>query len=212
MPGAPAYPQPRLRGELIRRRPLGIEEEARPYAPEAGWFPAPRVNRIGGASATGAPSAAPRAISVPFNIQSGANSRTSTAVAQLVGPAILRGLFIIVDAGGPITSLDLSLDIGYATSALSEAAVALSTPRPYTSIFTPQWFPSAQIQANIFGIPSFTLINSQSFNTLRWDIPITQNNFFLIMATCNNEAAAHNFAGVVYLLDGVDAGALANFL
>jgi hypothetical protein len=212
MPGAPPYPSPRLRGDLIRAKPLGVEEEARIYAPEAGWYPAPRVNRIGAPDAAAIAaglSNLPRGHLIPFSLIATAGNRTSRTAGPFTGPAVIRAV-VYSKTGTPHGTQGIGL--GTAPSAVSEDNVANSTPLPFTALNDQTLFGGGSVPIPNQGDETADVQASLVVPDLALPFIVNQVSFFLVIYVVASTTGGDSLVGTVALVEQVSPTALQNFL
>lgn len=151
----------------------------------------------------------PRSRIFPFIMNMTATSRRTVSTPLLVGPAILRKIFFGLHT--VTTPPQQTIEVGYAVNPITETAVALTTPRPYTNLIE---------LIDPFGIANAAagdgILSDNTANTnvrFEWTLDLIVNlpRFVFTLAQINASATAEQRGGQFVVLEGVSPAALRAF-
>lgn len=177
-------------------------------------YPLPRRRRAGPptnlevkAASSGAVAATPpRSRYFPWIMALAGATRRTLSTPTLVGPAILKRLnYYVVLASDPP---QMTLEIGWSPTPVTEAGVALTTPRPYTPLIE-KLDPFGVTATNIGGgILNETLPNTHVYYQLTLDLIVTEAQFAFTLSWVNPPGFGGNWYGQISVLENVNADAL----
>ncbi|SRR5258707_709499 len=193
-------------------RPGTTEAYGRPYAPEFGAYPRPRVDRIGAPTSPTGPggATAPQTRIVVGRISVGGNQRSTRSYGPFQGPAIVDSAVVdIQSAAGAFTQ---ALDIGYNPLDVEESLVSTALPRTWNSFFFRNPVQGTDLSANIIGEPSSSDLTQVIRYAHRLKGVVALTEWWLVVSAMSDSATGIEFVYQITCLLGVDPGALANFL
>lgn len=181
---------------------------------ESAAYPPPRKRRPGG---NPAPPEQPlttssaRVRTIPFQITTNANTRTTVSSGPYQGPAVVVGFHYSKVSPGDVTQ---GLYLGYALAPVSESNAATGTNRPFQPLFDPL------LRGNIVVNPALgpfsPLVDNPGTGGLTdWNGPlaiIRESQFFLTITMEATTVGGDQHNGYVSLVEQVSEAALANFL
>lgn len=184
---------------------------------DARAYPLARRNRTGpapsGAQAgilTSDPSTPPRMRVFPFVFNETATSRRAWSGNQCTGPALIKDLFIGTSAHA--TPTNKTVEIGIASTRITEAGVALATPRPYT-LLTELLDPfNVVLDAAGGGIPDTTTAPNAASQRVKLDLVVYDAQFFPVLALVNNTGNAQEWHGWFRVLEQIPLSKLGDYM
>lgn len=181
-------------------------------------FPAPRPKRTGPPPSGQGPEdlfagptfAAPRMRVFPFAWNETASSRRTISGAKCQGPALIKSLMLGTSTyTAPISK---SVEIGISSTRLTEAGVALTTPRPYTLLLELQ-DPFTQLaSAAGQGFPLTTVAPQYNTFFLPLDLVVWDNEFYPTVSLWNNTANAQQWVGSLRVLEQIKAEKIGDYM
>lgn len=136
-----------------------------------------------------------------FELRTNATSRTTISTPRLRGPLIVKE--IQWGTGSPPDATAWYLDIGKATTPVSEVNVAVGAARPWTSLFADMVPRSANVAADLIGMPSRTQYGAVADDRWRINQLIPDLDVFLVLSVLNTVAAARVTHGTFYVIEGI---------
>lgn len=167
---------------------------------DQGTYPQLRPSRIGAGASPGvqlAPLPRSRVFQWIENVT--VNTRRTLSTPRLQGPVIIKSFsFYVATHSAAVTA-----EIGYASVSITEAGVALTTPRPYT-LLTEKIDPFG-VLADISGrgLLDGTIPNTNVRYSEPLDLIIDQADVFVCLATWNNSALAQVWTGTLRVVENV---------
>lgn len=176
------------------------------------FFPRPRLARAaaGGLAAGLAP---PRTRVFPFSFSAPVNERHTRSSPVLRGPALIQQVSYHFGTPAEVDAVSRAfLEIGYATSNVSETAVDINAPRAWQSAFEVISGNTAQHPLNRPGIGNAgTTTPATSRDVVDLTIPVLLPEWFLVLSF-TSLISSRTMNGTIIVLEGVSEEALANFL
>ncbi len=191
---------------------MPVEAYGRPYAPEFGAYPRPRLDRIGAGAAGAAAPVLPSTRIIPFRISVNTGTRSTHSPTQLQGYAVIEDVVYTVTNVAAGQDMKEWLEFGYAPQAVEESLVALGTSKPWSSIFQRLAVTGTDLDPNVTGIFADTQLTQQAYYTRLLRAPIPTPNQFLVISVGDNAGVTVEYRGHVRITENVDPAALANFL
>lgn len=177
---------------------------------DAGTYPAPRLKRIGGESLPSValtPLPRSRVFSWVENVT--ATSRRTVSGPRCQGPALLKDCSWYL--GTHSAAFNVTVEVGYALNAVTEAGVPLATVRPYT-VLNELIDPFAQVSASA-GVGFID--EGQPSTNVRWkeplDLIVDLDQFFPVLAVVNGSANAQLWHGQLRVVEGILRTALEQY-
>lgn len=153
---------------------------------------------------------APRMRVVPFILRGSAGTRNSLSLPQFMGPALVKSIEYYPTFGqDPPGS---TVELGTSASAVVEADVALTLPKPYQVLLELQDPTNYLPGAGGDGFPMWTSPTASMPRVVPLDLVVKDAAFYLVVSCPNNTGLATLIVGTVRVLEGVDPEALRFFL
>ncbi len=177
----------------------------------ADWFPKARKDRRPGSEGLApAELIAPRTRLFPFHMSLDAVTRRSLSTPLLQGPMMIRSIEFY-----PSTVADppnVTIEIGYATTRVTEDGVAITVQRPYT-VLTELIDPFGVINDNAgAGFPLSTLPSTRAHFQRTLDMILTINSGHIVVAAIKSAVGGFPLTGVLRILEDISPEAARNFL
>jgi hypothetical protein len=178
-------------------------------------YPQPVANRqgpaVGSLAAVATSPTPPISHTIPFQIVTPANTRTTVSAGPFKGPAIVHALHYSKTSPGDVTQ---GLYLGVAPNAVTETSVAVSSSRPFRPLFDPRLL--GNISASPAVGPYAPLVDNVANPMLTdWNdagIIILDTEFWLTITAEATTVGGDQHNGYLTLLEQVSRAALANFL
>jgi hypothetical protein len=181
-------------------------------------YPALRVKRAGpppsssldAAIRAGGGTITPRMRVFPLGFNETASSRRTLSSNQCQGPALIKD--IALGTSTYTAPTNKSIEVGIASSRITENGVALTTPRPYT-LLTELLDPFAAI-VDAAGGGLLQTTSAPNMNTIRTplDLVVLDAQFYVTIALVNNTANAQEWHGWFRVLEAIDPLNIAAYL
>lgn len=189
---------------------IGNKLDARTYPAARKQRSGPPPSQADPASLAGGGPTAPRTRFFPFAFNETATSRRTISGDKCQGPALIKAFLLGTSTySAPISK---SVEIGISSTKLTEAGVALTTPRPYTLLLELQDPFSQLASAAGRGYPLATWAPGPNTITFPLDLVVYDNEFYPVLALWNNTANAQQWYGFLKVLEQIRPDKIGDYM